>query len=144
MRRILARCSQNVPQTFEHVYFSLTVHGNLKWKTGLNLCDYSGTCHSKFAANFCACLLQPPWSRQSQMENGPETLRRMLARCIQNVPQSFGPVYFTSSLPVPGNLKWKTGLKLCGNSWNIALKMCRKVLGPFTSALLFWPSQMGN
>ena len=64
------------------------------------------------------------------MESKPESLRRILARCIENMPQSFGPVYF--SLPVPDNLKWKTGLKLCGVCWHVAFKMCRKVLGPFT------------
>ena len=46
----LARCSQNMLQTFGHFYFSLTVHANLNWKTGLKLCDYFGTLHSKWQA----------------------------------------------------------------------------------------------
>ena len=69
------------------------------------------------------------------MESKPESLRRILARCIENVPQSFGPVYF--NLAVPGNLKWKMGLKLCGVFWHVAFKTWRKALGPFTTASPF-------
>ena len=75
LRRILARGFQSMPQSFEPVFFSLVVPGNLKLKTGLKLRDVFGTLQSKCAANFWALLFQPHRPRQPQLENGPKTLR---------------------------------------------------------------------
>ena len=75
LRNFLERCTENVPQSFGPVYFSLVVPGNLKLKTGLKLRDVFGTLQSKYAANFWALLFQPHRPRQPQLENGPESLR---------------------------------------------------------------------
>ena len=101
-------------------------------KRAWNFAAYFGMLHSKHGAKFWARLPQPLRPRKSQIENESETLRRILARGFQSMPQSFEPVFF--SLVVPSNLKSKRGLKLRDVFWHVAVKMCRKLLSTFTSA----------